>query len=184
MKGWRHLLLLSLAAVSCSSPTYRSEVPLSNNFFESSDGALRGQIPQGWFAPSESDLPPHIAAWLVREDYSAMLFFQEIKVDQSTSQLIDRDGLTLLAEISFQLKQADEPSATLLNNPQEVSTDGKIFCRYEYRSGTQGQNTSVAVFRAMNRYFESTVLPTKPSPPSNYEQLMNTQQAVLFSMQY
>lgn len=178
------LFILSIAVTSCTPPTYRPEIPLSDNFFQSSDGVLRGRIPQGWFVPTESDLAPHLTAWLVREDYSAMLTFQEIKVDQNTARVIEENGLTLLAEISFQLKQADEPLATLVIQPREFSLQGKKFSRYEYRSGTQEQRTSVMVFRAKNQYFESTALPTKSQTPSNYEQLVNTQQAVISSIQH
>lgn len=174
--------LLGMVLLSCSAPSYRPEVRLTENVFRAADGFLRGRVPEGWFAPEESDVPPHIGALLVRDDFAATIMFHEIKVDSATSLALEREGLSLLADLSVRLKQGEEPSVQLVTEPRTVTIRGKQFVRYEYRStGRQGQGC-VAVFRVKNRYFESTAMLVNDGTSAD-DPLSFVQQAVILSLE-
>lgn len=177
-------LLLVFGIVSCAAPSYRSEIPLTDQTFQSSDGALKGRVPQGWFVSTDRELVPHLAAWLIRDDYAASLTFQEIMIDQNTERWIEKNGLVLLAEVSFRLKQAEQPTAQMVMPPSEFSIQGKEFCRYEYVSEKDGAPIGVVVFRLRTRFFESVVLPTGNAlSQQQLQQLLNVQEAILASIQ-
>lgn len=180
--GFRRFLFLTVIISSCAAPSV--EILLTEQQFQSGDGVLKGRVPQGWFASPDHQIAPHLSAWLIREDYAANLTFQEIRVDRTTMTQIEKQGLILLAEISFRLKKAEEPTARMKMPPNEFSINEKKFCRYEYRSEKQGLVTGVVVFSIRGRCFESVVVPT-PSGGSlqQPQQLFNVQEAVLSSLQ-
>lgn len=189
MRSRRHVFLVAAAvAISCAPTTYRPEVTLTDNFFQSADGFLRGRIPAGWAALPESELPSHLAGWLLREDYAAVLTFEEIRVDSGTAAAIEREGLTLLAGISLSLKQAEEPSLVVVEPREAFMLQGKHLARYVYE--VKGQRTSVVLFRVKNRFVESTATlraQTSKNPAANsssvYEHVMATQMAVIRSIE-
>ena len=179
----RAWLLFMLVIASCAAPSHRVDVPLTEQPFQSADGLLRGRIPKGWFVSTDSELAPHILAWLTREDYSATLAFQEIILDRDAASRIENSGLPLLAELSFRLKVAEEPGSRMVTSPREFSARGKSFCRYEYVPGDRRVARGVAVFRIRDRYFESVAFPANETfTPGEMEALLNTQQAVLASL--
>ncbi len=180
---WR-LLPLVLIVASCAAPTRRIDFPLTDETFQSADGVLHGRVPKGWFVSTDIEVAPHLSSWLVREDYAATLAFQEIFPDRDAANHIDKVGLSMLAELSFRLKQAEEPNAQITSLPREFTVQGKSFCRYEYVHDKQGVPRGVAVFAIRNRYFESVALPTKDT--FSRHQLMglfNLQEAVLGSLE-
>jgi hypothetical protein len=186
---WRHVFLVAaVVTISCAPAPYRPEVALTNNFFQSTDGLLRGRIPSGWLSLSETELPPHLAGCLFREDYSAVLTFEGIEVDSSTKVAIEREGLLLLANISLSLKLSEESSVVVVKQPEAFTLEGKHFARYAY--DVKGEQVNVVLFRVKNRYVESTATLRAQTlenpaadPPSSYENVVNTQQAVILSVE-
>ena len=184
MKSGRSFALLAtIAFSSCTTGTYRSEVQLSNTTFESSDGLLKGQVPEGWFVSTDSEIAPHLAAWLIRNDYGAALTFQEIRLDEASAQYVAEEGLRYLADVSFHLKLAEESDAFLVTKPTESSIRGKSFCSYEYNSPRNGGAVSIAVFRSGRRFYESSAYPLKVMPSTEFENIQSTQQAVVLTVQ-
>jgi len=189
VSAWRHAFLVAaVVAISCAPTPYRPEVTLTNNFFQSADGLLRGRIPSGWLSLSETELPPHLAGWLFREDYSAVLTFEEIKVDSHTAAAVVREGLLLLANISLSLKLSEESSLVVVKQPEAFTLEGKHFARYAY--DVKGEQVNVVLFRVKNRFVESiATLRAQPlenpaaKPRSSYENVVNTQQAVILSIE-
>ena len=176
-------LLLCLLAASCAAPPPRVDVPLTEQSFQSADGLLQGRVPKGWFVSTDNEIAPQLLAWLTREDYAATLAFQEIFLDRDAANRIGNKGLSLLAELSFRLKVAEEPGAIMASPPREFSLRGKNFCGYEYLPGVQRPPRGVVVFRIRDRCFESVALPSHDTfTPRELEVLFNTQQAVLASL--
>lgn len=183
LREWRFLSLFLIVA-SCAAPTRRIDIPLTDEPFQSADGVLHGRVPKGWFVSTDNEVAPHLSAWLVREDYAATLALQEIFTDRDAAKHIDKVGLSMLAEVSFRLKQAEEPYAQLTSSPREFSEQGKSYCRYEYVHDKQGAPRGVVVFRIRSRYFESVAMPTKDTfSPHQLTGLFNVQQAVLASLE-
>jgi len=172
-----------MGTASCSAPTYRTEVPLTDQTFESADGLLKGRVPEGWFVSTDGEIAPQLAAWLVRKDYGAALTFQEFRLDPGSARYVEREGLPSLADISFHFRQAEEPSATLVTKPSEFLAGGRSFCRYEYNSSRQGGLVSVAVFLSGGRFYESAAFTLKRLPSDEFGAIQNTQRAVLVSLQ-
>lgn len=177
------LILLALGFTSCASPPTRPTLPLSNEVFHSPDSSLRGRIPRGWFVSHDQQLAPHAAVWLVSRDYSASIVFYELHLDRNTTRRVAKEGICLLAAVSFQLKQLQQPAADLISQPMKFKLRGRDHCRYDYSTRKGAVPSRVVVLHHGDRFFESTVSSVNEAL-TYYElfQLFALQEAVLMSL--
>ncbi len=98
MKQFPYALILAFLAAACaSSLPYSADYPLTDATLTSRDGVLTGRIPLGWFSSTEDSLAEALTAWLIKEDYSAILIVKEIRLDDLASRRVRKEGLRLLA---------------------------------------------------------------------------------------
>jgi hypothetical protein len=179
LRQW-YPLVLALLFVTCAAPTRRAEVPLSEETFISADSTLHGYVPKGWFASTDAGLFPHLAVSLIREDYAVALAIQEIHVDRNTERQLMKNGLEILAQLSFRLRVKKEKGAQIVGKPKWLDWLTIPAVQYEYSSDESPAPMPVLVFRIRDRYFESSVTALKPTVTAmDIRQLSDTQIAVV-----
>ncbi len=178
------ILLLSLLFVSCASKLpYSYDYPLTNETFFSRDGSFYGLVPQGWFASTGDSLAPALSAWLVKEDFSAVLTLRELQLDQLSSKRVEKEGLELLARISMAMHHSDSSMTEIVVLPKEYSMHDRRFCGYEVHNGDRQER--IVVFSAGGKYYESEAIPLKGQwQQDDTMKLFTAQQALLFSIVY
>ena len=177
------LLVLSLVFFSCAAKLpYSLNYPLTQETFRSHDGSFVGLIPQGWFSASEDTLAAAQLAWLVKEDFSAVLTVHELHLDRLTLARVQKEGLALLGQISLSM-HADDLFSSVIIQPKEFSMSGKNFCGYEVKDNI-GQKR-IVVFSVNGKFYESEAVPVKGMwKPEETEKLFMAQQAFLSTLAF
>ncbi len=173
------LLFFSFFLLSCAPSTIRVEVPFTDDVFLSADGLLRGRVPNGWFVSTDSQITPQIGVALLSEDYSAALILQEIFPDKNAERRIAKEGLQLLAQISFQLKLAEYPQARIVSPPQSSSLRGIEMCSYIFLPTENDMRLPVVLFQMRGHFYESSTIILKPSTVNDIGTLLSVQQAIV-----
>jgi len=156
------------------------DYPLSSETFRSRDGLFTGRVPQGWVFSSEDTLAPALAAWLVRDDFSAALALEEIHLDQLSSRRVDKEGLILLAQMSLMFQQGSS-AAEFTVSPKEFKIRGREFCGYEIGAG--GEQKRIVVFVSGGKFYECKAVPLKGSwSGEDLIRLFSAQQVLLSSL--
>jgi len=178
------VLFLSLLFVSCAAKLpYSFDYPLTNETFFSRDGSFYGLVPQGWFASTGDTLAPALSAWLVKEDFSAVLTLRELQLDQLSSNRVEIEGLELLANISVATHNGDSSITELVIPPKEYTMHDRKYCGYEVHNGDRQER--IVVFSAKGRYYESEAIQLQGRwQRDETMKLFMAQQALLFSIVY
>jgi hypothetical protein len=183
MKQWVCLIPILLFFASCktTAPLYSSNYPLTSERFISRDKVLAGRVPEGWFSSTDDTLVSSLVVWLVKEDYSSVITIRKISTDIQTKNKIDREGLSVLAQVSFSFEKGHSKYAMFRAYPEEFTLRGNRFCSYEV---TDGEITKrVVVFTNNRNYYECEVFPTKGKwSEAELSALFVIQQTVLSSL--
>lgn len=175
-----HPIILAFLFVGCVAPTRRTEVSLSEATFTSADSTLHGCIPNGWFVSTDASLLPQLTVSLIREDYAAALAVQEIHVDRNTERQLLKNGLEVLAELSFRLRAEKEKGVQMVGKPKRLERLTTPAVQYEYTQGESFTPMPVIVFRLQGRYYESSIATLKPTvTAADIRQLADVQIAVV-----
>jgi hypothetical protein len=174
-------ILLACIVASCiSSLPYSTDYPLTEETFHSRDRIFDGRIPQGWFCSSEDSLAPALIVWLLKEDYSASINIQELRLDQLTAKRVEKEGIKLLAELSLATRQ-DSVKEKFTDSLKEFKIRGKEFCSYEIKEN--GNRTRVVVFSAKGKFYECVALTLKGTwQLQEISRLFTIQQSILASL--
>lgn len=174
--------LVCFFLISCAAPLpYSLNYPLSNEPFFSRDGSFYGLVPEGWFVSSGDSLAPALSAWLVKEDFTAVLTIRELHLDPLSSAQVERKGLILLANISIAIHSADSSITAIVVPPKEYSMQGRKFCSYEVYNGDIQKR--IVVFAGKGKYYESEAVTTKGAWLwDDLVRLFTAQQAFLASL--
>jgi hypothetical protein len=175
-------LVLAFLGVTCAVHyPYVSDYPLTPEIFRTRDGNLTGRVPQGWFCSTDDTLAPALAAWLIKDDFSAALSLRELKLDPLTMKSVQDDGLSLLASISYGSNGDGTPMHD--NQLQEFAYGDKRYVGYEIGSGTQSKR--IVVFFSRGKYYECEIKAiTGTWTPSEMNRLFTIQQSVLASLNF
>jgi hypothetical protein len=173
-------LLLAFLGIACAVHyPYVSDYPLTPEIFRTRDGNLTGHVPQGWFCSTDDTLAPALAAWLIKDDFSAALSIRELKLDALTIKCVQEEGLPLLASISYGMN--GDGSSIRDNQLQKFSYGTKQYAGYEIGSGTQTKR--IIVFSAHGKYYECEIRVTSGTwTPQEMNRLFTIQQSVLASL--
>jgi len=173
-------ILLALFLWSCAATLpYAADYPLTGEHFHSNDGVLTGTIPKGWFYSTDDSVDASLAAWLIKQDFSAVLLIRELSLDRETSREVEREGMTFLATTSagLHLDAAGESSI----QPQEFELHQVRFCGYEV-PGHAGR-IRVVVFTVRGRYYECEARPVKGRwTDDELKRMFSAQQSLLSSL--
>lgn len=182
MKRWVCFIptLLLFASCKTTAPPYASNYPLSPERFISRDGVLQGRVPEGWFSSMDDTLAPALVVWLVKEDYSAVMAIRKISADNRTKHQIEKEGLNLLAQISFSFEKEHSKDVIYRATPTDFSLNGNKFSSYEI---TDGELTKrVVVFERKGNFYACEAFPTKGTwSQTELSALFVIQQTVLSS---
>lgn len=175
-------LFLCFLAVSCAVHyPYVSDYPLTPEIFRSRDGNLTGRVPHGWFCSLDDTLAPALAAWLIKDDFSAALTFREVKLDPLTVTNVRKEGLSLLASISYGMNGGD--GAVSKDRLQEFAYGSKQYVGYEIGTGTRSRR--IVVFTSRGKYYECEIKAvTENWAPAEMNRLFTIQQSVLASLNF
>jgi len=175
-------LFLGLLGIACAVHyPYVSDYPITPEIFRARDGNFTGRVPHGWFCSTDDTLAPALAAWLIKDDFSASLSIRELKLDPLTIKNVQNDGLSLLASISCGMNGSGTPFRD--NQLQEFSYGDKRYAGYEIGSGTQGRR--IVVFSSRGKYYECEIRAmTGTWTPQEMNRLFTIQQSVLASLNF
>ncbi len=182
MKSPYRLVIISLLLWGCRAHlAYVNDYPMSNVAFSTRDQNLKGLVPQGWFSSRDDSLTPTLAAWLIKDDYSASISIRELFLDPITTRQVQNEGLEFLARISmgFHSERLTEKSPAW--QPTTFEMKGRKFCHYEIL--TKQSQSRVVVFSAGGRYYECEAQPAQPGlDEKQIKELFRIQQSVLASL--
>jgi hypothetical protein len=180
------LLSTSLLLFSCSSGRLSSEYRpfLSRDVAPSHSTELKVKIPNGWFTAldNENNL---IDLWLIKDDYSAMLNFALINLDDAAVKEAGDNLLAAALKFSKKFRQtALKKELELQGEDEFIEIGANKFGIYKYKNGN-GAIARVAVFRYKERIFEVTASPTPKADLKSFssEELFLIQDAVLSSIE-
>jgi hypothetical protein len=171
---------------SCSSGKSLSEYQalLTREAAKSKSTELKVKIPVGWFTAldNENNL---IDLWLIKDDYSAMLNFALINLDEAAVK--ESGGNTLAAAIKYskKFKQAALKKELELVGEDEFGEIGSnAIGTYKCKNGA-GAIVRVALFLYKDRIFELTAAPAPKTDLKSFssEELFLVQDAVLSSIE-
>ncbi len=157
-------LLIALLFVHCPAtlppPPYDATFPMTREIVTALNGEMSVNIPKDWFATSDEKAAPHLLIWLVSNDYTATITLTEIKASQEVHARLKENGLTSLAMVSLDLKQAKATGAfEIVTPPQQFAADGRVFCGYEYTTDNRTTVNRIIVFDTGKRYYELAAVP-------------------------
>ena len=177
-------VLLSFLFLSCAaSLEYSTDYPLTKESFRSRDGMLGGRVPQGWFSINEDTLAPALMAWIVKEDFSATLALKVLQLDSLSALRVEKDGLKLLAHLSFALHNNNPGNVNQAINPKEFKIHDRKFCSYELNDGTSWKR--VVVFATRGKYYECETMSMKqPQSKEEIKDIFTAQQTLLSSLTF
>ena len=116
----------------------------------------------------------------MKEDFSAALTIQELRLDRITKDQVKKEGLEFLARLSQSLHQ-DSSSSTIIKPPEEFHLHDMKFCDYEL--GSPNDRRRIVVFGARGKFYEcETVALKKPSSADGFIRLFTIQQSFLASL--
>lgn len=177
---------ISLLLFSCSSGKSLSEYQalLTREAAKSKSTEMKVKVPAGWFTAldNENNL---IDLWLIKDDYSAMLNFALINLDEAAVK--ESAGNTLAAAIKYskKFKQAALKKELELVGEDEFGEIGSnTIVTYKCKNGA-GAIVRVALFLYKDRIFELTAAPAPKTDLKSFssEELFLVQDAVLSSIE-
>jgi len=174
-------LVLAFLFASCSTKLqYAITTRLTQERFISRSELFSGNIPSGWFSSIDTVHGNSLDVWILRNDYSAAIAFRELNLDQKSKEIVLKEGLDFLAELSKSFSITD--SSVMIRESKEFKIGENEFCSYELRSGTLVKR--YVVFPVGNHFFEceATTLKGEWQQPSITE-LFTLQQSILASLQ-
>jgi len=174
--------VFSFLGISCAVQLpYVSDYPLTPEIFHTRDGVITGRVPQGWFCSTDDTLAPALTAWLIKDDFTAVLSFRELNLDPATRKNVEHEGLSLLASISLGMNGGD---ATVKNNKlQEFSYGDKKYSGYELGAGSRCKR--IVVFSAGGKYYECEARAANGNwAPPEIKRLFTIQQSVLAALRF
>ncbi len=175
------LFVLPALLISSCAPSlpYAVDYPMTQTLFHSRDSSISGRVPAGWFSSTEDSIAPALAAWLIREDYTATLALRELRLDRLAEDRVRHEGLRLLAGLNASL----ERQTTSMRDIVEYKMGGTAYCGYEFEAGESPGR--VVVFAAKNRYYACTAKRVKgPWTKGDVIGLFRAQQSVLSSLSF
>ena len=174
--------VLCFFLVSCAATLpYPANYPLTETTVRSRDGILTGKIPGGWYSATEDSLGTGASLILINDNADAVLSIKEIIPDRLTSQRVERDGLTLLANVGLSSRRETGGAAT--TEPREFELRGMNYCGYEL-SGADTR-ARVVLFRARGKYYECEARGGKRGlSGESYTNLFTAQQTFLSSLTF
>lgn len=171
------IFLLLLASCAATLP-YATNYPLTQQYFHSSDGSFYGKIPSGWFASTDDTVGKSLTVWLLKEDLSATLTVRELKLDRLSAQKVNKEGISLLAQISVGFHRENTQGTKI--EPFEFELRDKRFCSYEILS--DAHRVRIVVFSVKGKFFECEACSLKGElSPMELDRLFTVQQTVLAS---
>ena len=173
-------ILVSLFFWSCAATLpYATDYPLTGEHFHSNDGVLTGAIPKGWFFSTDDSVDASLTAWLIRQDFSAVLLIRELSLDRETVREVEREGITFLATTSAGL-HLDAAGESRIE-PQEFELHQLRFCGYEVPA--HAGRVRVVVFSVRGRYYECEARPVKGKwTDDDLKRMFAAQQSLLSSL--
>jgi len=177
--------VVSLLAGGCAAPRYETPQPLTAETVKSLDGNISANVPEGWFAATDSVVAPQLLLWFVRDDYAATMGLREINVEPDERKRIEEDGIKAVAEVSLALKRLHSPDGfRIVAEPETFKRRGEKYASYEYAPNGKDL-VRVIVFAGKGRYYEFSTLPlSERGMPEDTSRLFSTQQSVFVSMRW
>ena len=173
------VLCFFLASCAATLP-YPANYPLTETTVRSRDGILTGKIPGGWYSATEDSLGTGASLILINDNADAVLSIKEIIPDRLTSLRVERDGLTLLANIGLSSRRETAGAST--TEPREFELRGTKYCGYELSGATR---TRFVLFRARGKYYECEARGGKRGlSGESYTSLFTAQQSFLSSLTF
>jgi len=188
------LVFASFIVLSCSGskpvvpqapvePSYRyaPRADMTPNVIESAGKDIAVFCPKGWQETVDNRNAPGIALWLVKEDYSASLSFNPMKMDPALYKALQKDGLSAVAKVSMSLKKNNaRDTVTILQPLEPFQLNKRNFMAYEYTADGGKTVVRVVVFDTGKQFYECILLPaTESLSQAGHRSLFETQQAVL-----
>ncbi len=123
------LLITALLWPGCGAPP-PAPPRLSPSYNISRDGFLHYRIPIGWYDVTADSQSHGNAIWLLRNDYTATITVNEIRIDQSARSELAQQGLSTLARLTMFLSSKDK-GALLQKPPEDFMLHDRRCCSYE-----------------------------------------------------
>ncbi len=115
----------------------------------------------------------------MRNDLSAGIVFRELNLDQKSKEIVAKEGLEFLAEMSQSFSMTD--TSSLVTDVRLFKLGEKEFCSYEINSGTLFKR--YVLFTAENHYYECEASTMKGEwKQPLVTELFVTQQSILASL--
>ena len=147
-------------------------------------GDITVRAPSGWVETMDQKNAPHIALWLVKEDYSASISFSPLQMDPVLYSSLKKTGLRSIAKVSLSMKKDNaHDTVTVTHETEYFRMNDHDFAAYEYTVDGGKTVLRIVVFDTGTRFMECALLPAT-APISGKEALryFETQQSVLASM--
>lgn len=159
IKNYYYLFFILISLSCTSSFHYSYEYPLSSELIVSKDSSLIAFLPKGWFPPNDNCQSPSYIFWLIKDDYNCAIVLEKIILDSATSLKVKKDGLSLIANISLELKKVSSRDFELSRKPEIFKMDEKDYCAFEYYSDWTSKKIRVIIFELNGDYYECSAIP-------------------------
>ena len=180
MKQFGAAVAAAFSMLACASTApYPADYPLTEATFASRDGSFTGKIPLGWFSSTEDSLANALTAWLIKEDYSAILAVKEIKLDRLATERVQKEGLILLAQINASMEGASQ----LLHDLKEFEMAKRKYAGYEQSAGET--TARIVVFTGRGKFYSCTARTVKGTwSRTEIAEMFRAQQTLLASLMF
>jgi hypothetical protein len=149
--------LLSLLLSDCAGPPSSALRSVNHLSFRSRDGVFLYRIPEGWFDASADDEAEGHAVWLVRENLSATLAVEEIRMDDEVRQLVGDGALLEVGRLLSRLR-AGKNGLTETRAPGWKDLGNREVCLYELTNPTTHEFQRVLLFAIDEHIYTATLI--------------------------
>lgn len=144
------IVMLMLSSCSSSIPQSNRPAPVAKKNVPSA--IAKPLLPEGWADITSRSKQPQIIQWIVNREYSATMVLRELQTDSSTSRMLMKEGLNVVAEISLRNKVSKDDADLRVTRVPAMTEGKRRISTYVYTE--RGLLRRVAVFMKRERFME------------------------------
>jgi hypothetical protein len=157
------VLFFSFLLSGCAGPPAGTLRSVNHLSFRSRDGVFLYRIPEGWFDASADDEAKGHAVWLVRENLSATLAVEEIRMDDEVRQLVSEGALLEVGRLLSRLR-AGKNGLTETRAPEWRDLGSREVCLYELANPKTNEIQRVLLFPISDHIIHRRIIPPRSRP--------------------
>lgn len=181
------LLCITLGGVlfceGCATPGPAAASAPASSYLLSRDGAIRYQLPAGWFDATPDTLSGDRSVWVVRDDYAGSLTVRPVHTRAVDRVDLGGEGLLQVARLTAALETSSKPGI-LMREPGRYPVNGREAVSYDVEYSGSGDRTRTVLLTVEGRVYAVTALVNGTAPSGAEKEIFGILQSFLAALRW